>query len=222
MKLLYWGVIGGVCTACGVLAGGLNHSNAPAPTMVTLQELSDRLATIEGLVNSQVGGGSRVPRTGVTISVAPHDDGAYQAGVAWPVPRFVVGTDSASNCVYDALTGLMWVRNPATNRLNWTNAVIYCENLDGTEGRGGYTDWRMPNIRELSSLIDFGRTNPALPAGHPFVQIQLTGLNNTNYWTSSAKVEGLRWTVSFHRGGVREQELFNNHLVWPVRGGNLP
>jgi len=209
------------------LAGSIDHSNAPAPTMLTLQELSDRLAELEALAGSGGGsGGGAVPKTGVTLSRFGNDDGHYEAGVAWPSPRFLVGTDVASNCVVDLLTGLMWLRNPDPERRRWSNAVVYCESLNGSDGRGGYTDWRMPNIRELNSLVDFGRTNPALPADHPFLNIQLTGLRNTNYWSSSARIEGGRWAVSFPRGFMVEIDLFNNttstNLVWPVRGGQLP
>ena len=42
----------------------------------------------------------------------------------------------------------------------WTAAITYCEGLD----YGGQTDWRLPNAKELYSLIDLGRFNPSLPA----------------------------------------------------------
>ena len=41
-------------------------------------------------------------------------------------------------------------------------------------------DWRIPNIRELHSLVDFGRVAPALPDGHPFLNVQ-----ELVYWSSS-------------------------------------
>ncbi|NIO68243.1 MAG: DUF1566 domain-containing protein, partial [Anaerolineae bacterium] len=41
-------------------------------------------------------------------------------------------------------------------------------------------DWRLPNVRELQSLIDYGRQTPALPSGHPF-----TGVQSSLYWSST-------------------------------------
>ena len=52
----------------------------------------------------------------------------------------------------------------------------YCGLMDGSEA--GY--WRLPNIRELYSVIDFGQSRPALPPGHPFF-----GVQDGYYWSST-------------------------------------
>lgn len=49
-----------------------------------------------------------VPKTGLTTSYAPGDDGALQKGVAWPNPRF---TDNNNGTITDNLTGLIWLKN---------------------------------------------------------------------------------------------------------------
>jgi hypothetical protein len=68
--------------------------------------------------------------------------------VAWPSPRFTAQTVT----VTDNLTGLMWTKNAnLAGTKNWSDALTYCNSLD----HGGYTDWRLPNIRELHSLIDY-------------------------------------------------------------------
>jgi len=87
-----------------------------------------------------------VPQTGQKISYTEWDDATYQAGVPWPNPRFTVDGD----CVTDNLTGLMWAKSFGPTK-TWTDALAYCKQLD----LGGHKDWRMPNMREQLSLIDY-------------------------------------------------------------------
>ena len=49
-----------------------------------------------------------LPQTGQTTSYGPGDDGAIQAGLAWPSPRF---KDNADGTLTDNLTGLMWMKD---------------------------------------------------------------------------------------------------------------
>ncbi len=101
-------------------------------------------------------------------------DGEYQAGVAFPDPRF---NDNGDGTVTDNLTGLVWLRNGnAFGTLTWEEALESCNTL--ASGKHGLSDgsrkgdWRLPNINELRSLEDYGEARPALPAGHPFVNIR--------------------------------------------------
>ncbi len=48
---------------------------------------------------------------------------------------------------YDESTGLMWIEN--AEKKNWADSLDYCENLDSE----GYTDWHLPNINELYTLL---------------------------------------------------------------------
>src|SRR5262245_48320853 len=120
------------------------------------------------------------------------DDGALQKGVAWPTPRF---TDNNNGTITDNLTGLIWLKNancPGTNR-DWFTALedVAQLNLNGTmngnncgdtSNAGSHqTDWRLPNIREIHSLMDYSRTgSPGLPLGNPFLN-----LGSGNYWSST-------------------------------------
>jgi hypothetical protein len=200
---------------------GLNNTNAPASTMHDLAAIYQAaVAAANGAV------GPKVFRTGVTVTNYPGDDGYYQKGAAWPDPVFTEGTGSASNCVTDNRTGLMWLKNPSGTARIWGDALAYCENLDGSAGRGGYTDWRMPNFNEMVSLFDFGVVHTTgvglLPEGHPLLG---PSLGQEKVWCSTSvpwSPSTLCWIfntgeclVSF--GGGKSQA---DTYVWPVRGGN--
>jgi hypothetical protein len=153
-----------------------------------------------------------VPKTGQTTSYLMPDDGAYERGVANPNPRFTVQVDT--NCVLDNLTGLIWARNAniLLSTKSWTNAVLNCESLN----YGGQTDWRLPNIRELLSVVDYGMTQPALPLNHPF-----KGVLNGAYWSSSTRIDGTlnAWNVNMYSGLTALAGKTTTASVWPVRGG---
>ncbi len=160
-----------------------------------------------------------VPKTGQTISYASRDDGDLEYGVAWPSPRFVTGT---TGIVTDTLTGLIWLRdaNCFGVQKTWTQALSDANSLAsgscGLSDGSSAGDWRLPNVRERQSLIDYGFSDPALPSGHPFTNVQWSG-----YW-SSTTVAGnttYAWCVSMHNGRVQEVEKSNTRYVMPVRGG---
>ncbi len=166
-----------------------------------------------------VGGGATtaaLPRTGQTNSYASEDDGDLRKGVVWPSPRF---TDNGNGTVTDNLTGLIWIVAPHElegndGRQAWEAAIAYCRGL----AYGGHDDWRLPNVRELHSLVDFSRAVPALPSGHPFV-----GIESSNYWSSTTfAYEGFSeygWWVSLFDGYTYYANKTNNYRVWPVRAG---
>ena len=160
-----------------------------------------------------------VAKTGQTTSYLTGDDGDLQKGVASPSPRF---TDHGDGTVTDNLTGLMWAKDANDNgTMTWADAIDYANNLSlGNEGCGTtYTDWRLPNVRELQSLIDFGNNLPALPVGHPFTNVQL---ELGWYWSSttySFSTDGA-WYVYIASGSVNGSNKTSNFYAWPVRGGN--
>lgn len=91
--------------------------------------------------------------TGVVIACAgTGQDGEHQAGVAWPNPRFSV--DGTGNCMTDNLTGLMWARQ-TTLEGTWQTTFDLAANLDLC----GFDDWRIPNRKELLSLVNYGAAN---------------------------------------------------------------
>jgi hypothetical protein len=81
-------------------------------------------------------------------------------------------------------------------------------------------DWRLPNVRELFSLIDLGQIGPALPPGHPFHEVQSDSVDH-NYVSStpwSVAFAGEVFAVSAFTGDIlRVQGPLETHWVWPVR-----
>jgi hypothetical protein len=130
----------------------------------------------------------QLPETGQTASYATGDDGNLKIGVAWPNPRFTANVDnngdgdcndageSCDGTVTDSLTGLMWTKEILLIATEWQDALDYVNGMrDGTYENFGYNDWRVPNIREIFSMIDFSRCQDyennfksVLPDGHPF------------------------------------------------------
>ena len=150
-----------------------------------------------------------VPKTGQITSYRDGDDGDYQMGVAWPAPRF---TDHGDGTVTDNLTGLMWTKSANIDgQKAWDDAIDWCNALD----HGGHSDWRLPNRRELLSLIDRGEYSPGLPDGHPFTDVQ-----NSFYWSSStySNNTALAWPVNIGYGNSWYDDKTDTHYTCAVRG----
>ena len=115
---------------------------------------------------------------------------------------------------------------------SWWNAARYCvaetwpdalsdanalaDGACGLSDGSTVGDWRLPNVRELYSLIDFGQHFPALPSGHPF-----SGVQSSFYWSSTSVAGSLgnAWGVGLDDGYVDYRYMSNTYYVWPVRGG---
>ena len=83
-------------------------------------------------------------------------------------------TDNGDGTITDAATGLMWQKNDSGDTYNWEEALAYCDSLE----LAGYSDWKLPNSKQLQSLVDYSRspgfTNS--PAIDPI--FGLTGITN--------------------------------------------
>lgn len=61
--------------------------------------------------------------------------------------------DNGDGTVTDYATGLMWQQADDGQTRDWIDALSYAENLE----LAGYDDWRLPNVKELQSIVDYSR-----------------------------------------------------------------
>ena len=127
--------------------------------------------------------------------------------------RFKVLKEFNDAAVLDMETGLVWEQSPSTaTGFYWLLAQGHC-NLIAVGNRSG---WRLPTFQELASLTDGTQSDPALPLGHPFSNVQ-----NDRYWsaTDSALIPGRAWGVTFSNGDTGTAPVGDFLFVWCVRGG---
>jgi len=141
-------------------------------------------------------------------------DAEFQTGLHGPQPRFLKKGDQVEDC----LTGLYWTRksNFAEFPLNWQESLDFIRQMN-QQTYLGFNDWRLPNRRELYSLLSFQHSRPALPEGHPFDEV-FPGW----YWTSTSAAISPDHAWYIHMDGAR---MFyggkdQSYLVWPVRGSD--
>jgi hypothetical protein len=177
------------------------------------QEISARCYLQTGQITCHDTAGREIPCRGSGL------DAEFRRGVAWPEPRF----EPHDEVVLDRLTGLMWPLNAnlAEFPLTWQEALDYTLGMN-REKAFGHSDWRLPNRRELRSLISHQTKEPALPEGHPFINVFFGW-----YWTSTTSTINTSYAWYVHMEGARM--FYGNkkqfYLLWPVRGkgnGILP
>jgi pimeloyl-ACP methyl ester carboxylesterase len=119
-------------------------------------------------------------------------------------------TDGGNGTVADSRTGLTW-QQAEPGAKTWAAALSYCEGLD----LGGATDWRLPNIKELESLIDEVKWMPAIDTG------KFPSANSSYYWSSStyAGNPSVGRFVTFSYGSVGTGSKNSAFDVRCVRGG---
>ena len=114
--------------------------------------------------------------------------------------------------VTDSTTTLQWQDDYSDNagsikQTTWAAAIDYCEalSLDG----GG---WRLPNKKELLSIVDYSRANPS-------INTVFTNTSSSNYLsaTTRANATSAAWIVNFKYGGTGSSGKFGNRSVRCVR-----
>jgi hypothetical protein len=125
-----------------------------------------------------------------------------------------VSLSFASEILNDSKTGLIWQDNSAAKetKMTWQDAMSYCSELS----LGGYSDWRLPNIKELQSIVDISRYKPAIKKGFKYVN------TSDYYWSSSVYVSDTKyaWIVYFKFGDTKYYNKTDKYYVRCVRGGS--
>ena len=129
-------------------------------------------------------------------------------GVDW-------GGTATSSVTVDNRTGLMWITNPVDAGLSgtytWLNALAACEGVV----YAGHSDWRLPNISELMSIVDYNMsTSPQVNAAY-FPNTQLY------YWTSTTYVPTTTraWIGILNNGTNGSNLKTNRYYIRCVRAG---
>jgi hypothetical protein len=138
-----------------------------------------------------------------------------------PTDRFVI--DAAKGTVLDKKTGLMWKQcaegqsgakcaTGAAQRYAWSDALTQAAN----SVYAGYSDWRLPNAKELESLVERKCFDPAINLS------VFPDASSDPFWASSpsyADYSYYAWYVGFVDGFFYYSSRGNGYAVRLVRGG---
>lgn len=182
-------------TAINIIDAANTDIMKPVSVSITTPVISTRISEINHIINGAAGSVS---------------------GVTWHNHRF---HDNNDGTVTDNLTGLVWLKDAnCFDQKNWVDAVSCVRSLAsgicGLSDNSSAGQWRLPNRKELKSLVDSSCYNPSLSAGHPFSNIQPGW-----YWSSSTDVfyTSLAWYVYRYFGGLFSFYELNHFYIWPVR-----
>jgi hypothetical protein len=188
-----------------------SHALRPtgAPGEIDMPTVEDIIQVLQARLPCAQGGGGVLPATGQTLcydalgnvidcsgSICPGQDGFYREGCRTQ-PRYV---DNGDGTVTDNCTGLMWQKHTADTNgdgtVSTSDAVLWCDAQSHSQNAtfAGHDDWRLPNLAELLSIVDHGRSDPAID---PLFSAALD-----RYWSSTSYALDPRraWAIVFSYG----------------------
>ncbi len=164
-----------------------------------------------------------LPKTGQTASDRTGDDGYHEAGwwkgllISTNRTRFILRTIGSEVVTIDNATGLMWASEGNDKGCNdagaenWDDAIDYANALTFA----GYSDWRIPNILELLTVIDFAASGPMEWDGF------FAYSTSENHWTSTSWGMNVAkaFVINFDTEDITQQAKSIPAYLRCVRGG---
>jgi hypothetical protein len=110
--------------------------------------------------------------------------------------------NNGNGTISDLATGLMWMEGDNGEALLWENALDYAERYE----YAGYNDWRLPDVKELHSIVDYSRSPSATESAAIDPLFRCTPVTNeagmpdyAQYWTNTTHAN---WTASSGRNAA--------------------
>jgi len=118
--------------------------------------------------------------------------------------------DGGSGVVTDSVTGVLVWQDNETVKKTWVEAISYCESLT----LGGNSDWRLPNKKELLSIVDYSTFDPAISS-------VFQNTISYRYWSSTTNASRINhaWRIYFGDGNTDKNSKSNRYYVRCVRSG---
>ncbi len=114
-------------------------------------------------------------------------------------------TDNGDGTITDTATRLMWSQNDSGSGLNWEESLSWVEQKN-TDSYLGYNDWRLPNAKELHSLVEYTRSPSTTGSAAIDPLFNVTSMTNEagqtdypSYWSSTTHAN---WTTNPGTYGV--------------------
>jgi hypothetical protein len=111
--------------------------------------------------------------------------------------------DNGNGTITDRATGLMWQQADSGRGMDWQHALSHASAFK----LAGRADWRLPNAKELQSIVDYTRI-PAIPP--MFKASKLSDGETPYYWTSTTHLDG----PPDRLGGAAVYIAFGRALGW--------
>jgi sugar lactone lactonase YvrE len=227
-------------------------SHAPAGASAGVQAVYERIAKLQPARQPPANASARLSATGLVTAYAADkndgkagaidvaDDGAVRAGAPLRFRDNGDGTVTDLNTrlmwekkcdgcsgLHDSLSGYRWSGNDTDDTIwDWLDQL----NAEGGQGFAGHRDWRIPNVKELVSIVDYERFNPAVstPLDHALCGLGCNDLKDVEcsctasgpYWsaTTFSDFPAHALMVLFNLGLVGDDVKTTRHFVRAVRG----
>lgn len=132
--------------------------------------------------------------------------------------------DNRDGTVTDCATGLMWSKADSKTGMDWPTALAWVQKKNA-EKFLGHSDWRLPNAKELQSILDYSRSPETTSSAAIDPVFECTAIKNEQgktdwpfYWSGTTH-------VGFGGGGAAVYVAFGRASGWmsgpPGKGGSF-